>query len=110
MLRYINLTNPNYEIDKNHKIRNGFGPGLRPDVWESLLDRFGKIHFAELYGSSEGVVGLYNIDPDDVGFICRFSPLLQERKGLYQELLKSCHFKGKAVFYCTKVSLKTNIC
>ena len=28
--------------------------------------------------SSEGIVGLYNIDPDDSGIICRFTPTLQD--------------------------------
>jgi len=79
MLRYVSLTPPNPEQDRAHKIRNGFGPGLRPDVWNTWLERFGKIHFGELYGSSEGIVGLYNIDPDDTGIICRFTPLVQER-------------------------------
>ena len=54
MLRYISLSPQNTEVEKLHKIKNGFGPGLRPDVWEKLMKRFGNIHFAELYGSSEG--------------------------------------------------------
>ena len=79
MLRYVSQTPLNLELDRSHKIRIGFGPGLRPDVWQSWLDRFGPTHFAELYGSSEGIIGLYNIDPDDTGIICRFTPYLQER-------------------------------
>ena len=75
----FSLTKPNPDIDQNHKIRNGFGPGLRPDVWKNWLERFGRIHFGELYGSSEGIVGLYNLDPEDVGIICRFTPMVQDR-------------------------------
>ena len=30
------------------------------------------------FRSSEGIVGLYNIDPEDVGTICRFTPTLQD--------------------------------
>ena len=59
-MRFVSKTEIN-EFDKNHKIKNAFGPGLRPDIWKNMIDRFGNIHFAELYGSSEGIVGLYNI-------------------------------------------------
>ena len=60
MMRFVSKTEPS-ELDKTHKIKNAFGPGLRPDIWKNMIDRFGHIHYAELYGSSEGIVGLYNI-------------------------------------------------
>ena len=60
MMRFVANT-PETEFDKSHKIKSAFGPGLRPDIWNRMHEKYGNIHFAELYGSSEGIVGLYNI-------------------------------------------------
>ena len=60
MMRFVANT-PETNYDKSHKIKSAFGPGLRPDIWNRMHEKYGNIHFAELYGSSEGIVGLYNI-------------------------------------------------
>lgn len=46
--------------DKKHTVRFALGNGLRADVWENFQQRFGPIQIWELYGSTEGNVGLMN--------------------------------------------------
>lgn len=36
------------------------GSGLRPDVWQRFLQRFGAIRIVETYGMTEGNVSLFN--------------------------------------------------
>ncbi|MFN3313346.1 MAG: long-chain-acyl-CoA synthetase, partial [Hyphomonas sp.] len=57
--------------ERDHKIRTGFGNGLRPDVWEEFLERFNIPHLAEFYGSTEGNVSFINFDgkPGAIGRI-----------------------------------------
>jgi fatty-acyl-CoA synthase len=47
---------------RNHKIRLIFGNGLRPDVWDDMLDRFKVGGVLEFYGATEGNVSLFNFD------------------------------------------------
>ena len=49
MMRYVSKTQVK-SGENNNSIKSAFGPGLRPDIWRTLLERFGPIHFAELYG------------------------------------------------------------
>ncbi|XP_034144332.1 very long-chain acyl-CoA synthetase isoform X1 [Esox lucius] len=46
--------------DRNHKVRMAIGNGVRADVWREFLNRFGHISVKELYGSTEGNIGLSN--------------------------------------------------
>ena len=49
MMRYVSKTPADVSDNKN-QVKSAFGPGLRPDIWRTMVDRFGPIHFAELYG------------------------------------------------------------
>ena len=49
MMRYVSKT-PADVSDSKNQVKSAFGPGLRPDIWRTMVDRFGPIHFAELYG------------------------------------------------------------
>jgi len=48
--------------EKTHKLRLAFGNGLRPDVWETVVGRFGVPRVLEFYGSTEGNVSMFNFD------------------------------------------------
>jgi fatty-acyl-CoA synthase len=48
--------------ERQHKLRLAFGNGLRPDVWETLEDRFAVPRVLEFYGSTEGNVSMFNFD------------------------------------------------
>ncbi len=56
--RYIAKTAPNIQ-DTNHPVRLMIGNGLRPDVWEGFVNRFGVV-MGEFYGSTEGNANLFN--------------------------------------------------
>lgn len=59
VLRYL-CNVPKQPEDKKHTVRFAMGNGLRADVWENFQQRFGPIRIWELYGSTEGNVGLMN--------------------------------------------------
>lgn len=59
VLRYL-CNVPGQPEDKKHTVRFALGNGLRADVWENFQQRFGPIRIWELYGSTEGNVGLMN--------------------------------------------------
>jgi fatty-acyl-CoA synthase len=58
VLRYL-LTTPKSAEDKNHKIRFLLGNGLRPDIWDEVVERYG-VGIFEFYGATEGNVTLLN--------------------------------------------------
>ncbi|XP_019718379.1 long-chain fatty acid transport protein 6 [Hippocampus comes] len=53
LCRYL-CNQPKTEIDKVHSVRIGIGNGLRQDVWQEFLRRYGNIQMCEVYGSTEG--------------------------------------------------------
>ncbi len=57
-LRYL-LTTPASDADRDHKIRFFLGNGLRPDIWDDIVDRYG-VNIFEFYGATEGNVTLLN--------------------------------------------------
>ncbi|CAL8096219.1 unnamed protein product [Orchesella dallaii] len=59
--RYL-ICQPPTEFDRMHKVRLMYGNGLRAEIWEKFVDRFGIPHIGELYGSTEGNTNLVNID------------------------------------------------
>lgn len=60
LFRYL-VSTPAKASDKQHKVRLAVGNGLRPDIWATVLKRFGEdIKICEFYGSTEGNVGLMN--------------------------------------------------
>jgi fatty-acyl-CoA synthase len=61
LCRYL-ANQPVSDEDRNHKIRLIFGNGLRPDVWDDMMDRFKVGGVLEFYGATEGNVSLFNFD------------------------------------------------
>ena len=61
LCRYL-LNTPTHPLERAHRIRTGFGNGLRPEIWQEFFDRFGIPHLAEFYGSTEGNVSFVNFD------------------------------------------------
>jgi fatty-acyl-CoA synthase len=61
LCRYL-ANHPEAANERAHKIRLIFGNGLRPDVWDTMLDRFKVGGVLEFYGATEGNVSLFNFD------------------------------------------------
>lgn len=61
LCRYL-LNQPPHPLERAHRIRTGFGNGLRPEIWQQFFERFGIPHLAEFYGSTEGNVSFVNFD------------------------------------------------
>lgn len=61
LCRYL-LNTPEHPLERSHRIRTGFGNGLRPEIWEKFFERFNIPHLAEFYGSTEGNVSFVNFD------------------------------------------------
>ena len=61
LCRYL-ANAPEVEGEQDHKIRLIFGNGLRPDVWDVMLDRFKVGGVLEFYGATEGNVSFFNFD------------------------------------------------
>ncbi|CAK5127565.1 unnamed protein product [Meloidogyne enterolobii] len=70
--RYL-LLQPYISEERTHKIRLMFGNGLRPQIWEQFIARFGIERIGEFYGSTEGNSNIINVD-NHVG-ACGFMPL-----------------------------------
>ncbi|VDN08336.1 unnamed protein product [Thelazia callipaeda] len=64
-----------------HKVRLMFGNGLRSEIWQKFVNRFGVEKIGEFYGSTEGNSSLVNID-NHVGS-CGFIPVHFFVKYLY---------------------------
>ncbi len=75
LCRYL-VNQPPGSHDQGHKIRLIFGNGLRADVWQQMLDRFGVGKVLEFYGSTEGNVSLFNFD-HRVGAVARLPKYLR---------------------------------
>ena len=79
LCRYL-LNTPPHPKERAHKIRTGFGNGLRPDIWQDFLDRFNIPHLCEFYGSTEGNVSFANYD-GKVGAVGRMPSYLKNAFG-----------------------------
>ena len=75
LCRYLVNQDPTPK-DREHKLRLGFGNGLRPEVWEEFQARFNVPRIMEFYGSTEGNVSMFNFDGQP-GAIGRVPPYLQ---------------------------------
>lgn len=73
LCRYL-LSAPPREDDKRHPVRLLVGNGMRAEVWQEVLERFGPLRVLEFYGSTEGNVALVNLSGEKVGSVGR--PLL----------------------------------
>jgi len=76
LCRYL-MNSPDHPKERAHKIRTGFGNGLRPDIWQDFMDRFSIPHLAEFYGSTEGNVSFINVD-GKVGTVGRIPSYLEK--------------------------------
>lgn len=74
LCRYL-LNQPPHPKERAHRLRTGFGNGLRPEVWQQFLDRFGIPDLVEFYGSTEGNVSFLNFDKK-VGAVGRIPKLV----------------------------------
>lgn len=70
--RYL-LSVPAGPSDKAHKVKVIFGNGLRPQIWQEFVDRFGVGRVLEFYGATEGNSNLINLDNKvgAIGFLSR---------------------------------------
>src|SRR5579862_2945010 len=59
LCRYL-LRQPPTSRDRAHVIRVATGPGLRPDIWEAFVERFGIARIIETYGQTEANLSLMN--------------------------------------------------
>ncbi|MEM7766011.1 MAG: long-chain-acyl-CoA synthetase [Pseudomonadota bacterium] len=77
LCRYL-LNQPPHPKERAHRIRTGFGNGLRPEIWQDFFDRFNIPHLAEFYGSTEGNVSFVNVD-GRIGAVGRIPPFLKSK-------------------------------
>ncbi|CAG9792846.1 unnamed protein product [Diatraea saccharalis] len=70
--RYL-LSVPAGPDDRAHKVRVIVGNGLRPQIWEEFVQRFGIKRVLEFYGATEGNSNLVNLDSKvgAIGFLSR---------------------------------------
>ncbi len=62
---------PAQEAENRHPVRLFAGNGLRADVWERLVERFGPLRVLEFYASTEGNVVLANLSGEKPGSVGR---------------------------------------
>ncbi|XP_073962812.1 long-chain fatty acid transport protein 1-like [Choristoneura fumiferana] len=70
--RYL-LAVPPAATDQAHKVRVIVGNGLRPQIWQEFVQRFGVERVLEFYGATEGNSNLINLDSKvgAIGFLSR---------------------------------------
>lgn len=70
--RYL-LAVPPGPNDRAHNVRVIIGNGLRPQIWEEFVERFGVKRVLEFYGATEGNSNLVNLDSKvgAIGFLSR---------------------------------------
>ncbi|XP_014205068.1 long-chain fatty acid transport protein 4-like [Copidosoma floridanum] len=75
MCRYL-LSAPARPEDSAHKVRLMVGNGMRPQIWQSFVNRFKIEQVNEVYGSSEGNANIVNVDNTvgAVGFVPSILP------------------------------------
>lgn len=68
IIRYL-LARPPLVDDRDNTLKAILGAGLTKENWEAFDERFGPLRVVESYGSSEGVIGIINLDgvPGSVG-------------------------------------------
>ncbi|KAI4872118.1 hypothetical protein NFI96_031064 [Prochilodus magdalenae] len=72
-MRYLCNT-PKKDNDQDHKVKIAIGNGVRADVWNEFLKRFGDIQVRELYAATEGNIGFINYT-SKVGVVGRVNVL-----------------------------------
>ena len=68
IIRYL-LAQPPLEGERDNTLKAILGAGLTTANWRAFDERFGPLRIVESYGSSEGVIGIINLDgvPGSVG-------------------------------------------
>lgn len=81
LCRYL-LVQPNRPTDTQHNIRLALGNGLRAEIWPEFKSRFKIKQIGEVYGSTEGNVGIMNTENvvGSCGFIFASFPSLHPAK------------------------------
>lgn len=69
MCRYI-LAQPVRETDTQHNVRIMVGNGMRPAIWQEMVDRFKVPQINEVYGATEGNANIIGA----VGFLPKLVP------------------------------------
>ncbi|XP_015665693.1 very long-chain acyl-CoA synthetase-like isoform X1 [Protobothrops mucrosquamatus] len=59
LMRYL-CNAPKRDNDRDHRVRAAIGNGLRTEIWNEFLNRFGPIKIYEVYGATEGTGGFIN--------------------------------------------------
>ena len=77
LCRYL-LRQPPSPRDRAHRIRIATGPGLRPDIWQAFVDRFGIERVIETYGQTEANLSLMN-RRGRVGSVGRSAPFTHDQ-------------------------------
>lgn len=67
--RYL-LNAPPHPLERSHKLRCGYGNGLRPDIWEKFKTRFNIPEMAEFFNSTEGMFSLLNYNTGPFSSAC----------------------------------------
>jgi acyl-CoA synthetase (AMP-forming)/AMP-acid ligase II len=92
--RYLMMV-PVCPEEKQHKVRLMYGNGLRPQIWEAFVARFGIKQIGEFYGATEGNS---NIGQSDDLFILFYLFITMER--LIKKLSEDYLFLGCAAVQC----------
>ena len=80
LCRYL-VAAPPSEARGRGRLRLALGNGLAGDVWRALIERFPGLRVLEFYASTEGNVGLYNVE-GRIGALGRLPPFLALRDSL----------------------------
>ncbi|XP_014362762.2 long-chain fatty acid transport protein 4 [Papilio machaon] len=75
MCRYL-LAQPQRPTDSQHRVRIMVGNGMRPAIWQQMVDRFKVPQINEIYGATEGNANIINVDNKvgAVGFLPQLVP------------------------------------
>jgi len=82
LCRYL-LRQPPTPRDRDHTLRIATGPGLRPDIWEAFVERFGIDRIIETYGQTEANLSLMN-RRGRVGSVGRSAPFTHQQLKLVE--------------------------
>lgn len=75
MCRYLLAQTPR-NSDALHRVRIMVGNGMRPAIWQQMVDRFKVPQINEIYGATEGNANIINVDNTvgAVGFLPKLVP------------------------------------
>ncbi|KAJ7313784.1 hypothetical protein JRQ81_005476 [Phrynocephalus forsythii] len=76
MMRYLSHSPKKYN-DRDHSVRIAIGNGMRGEVWEEFLHRFGSLQVYEFYGATEGNISFINYT-GKIGAVGRTNFLLKK--------------------------------